>query len=112
MRQAPFDPRQQPQGYYNQGQQGYYQQPSPHQPQIRQGQPLQAPPQLQMQTNFQQPPQRGQYQQQEGPVPVYLQEGQEQYYDGRRPPAHMQNYQHDGQDEEQGDEGEGYGSQD
>ena len=61
MRQAPFDPRQQPQGYPNQG---YYQQPPQHQQHIRQGQPLQAPPQLQMQTNFQQPPQRGQYQQQ------------------------------------------------
>ena len=35
MRQAPFDPRQQPQGYYQQNQQVYYQQPPPHQPLIQ-----------------------------------------------------------------------------
>ena len=81
MRQAPFDPRQQPQTYYNQGQQVYYQQPPLNQQHIRQAQPLQAPPQLQMQTNFQQPPPRGQYQQQEGPIPVHIQEAQQQYYE-------------------------------
>ena len=99
MRQAPFDPRQQPQGYYNQGQQVYYQQPPHHQQQPRPGQPLQAPPQLQMQTNFQQPPPRGQYQQQDGPVPVYIQEDQDQYYDENAQRGAMQNYQDGGEEE-------------
>lgn len=110
MRQAPFDPRQQPQPYYNQGQQVYYQQgPHPQGPNP-QGQPLQAPPQLQMQAFPQQVIQRGQQQGQIPQMQGYMQGGQQQYY---QPHAEMgQDQYEDGQEGDQGDDGEGYGSQD
>lgn len=100
MRQAPFDPRQQPQVYINQSHQVYYQ-PSPQPPQMhyQQGQSLQAPPQLQMPKVAQHHSHAPQPHRQEVQGSVHFQEGQEPFH-SHPPPARIHQYEQDDQDDE------------